>query len=61
MASMGTRSVQRQLWVTTTEVSESPGQPFYQRLNRLLGNRGFDGYVEAQYERFYVGHRQQGL
>jgi transposase len=33
-------------WVATTDLPMSPGHPFYQKLNRLLGEAGFDEYVE---------------
>jgi transposase len=37
---------QQAAWVATTDLPMSPGHPFYQKLNRLLGDAGFDDYVE---------------
>jgi transposase len=46
--SMGRRQVeqQRDLRVPVTALPRSPGHPFYDRLNRLLAEADFDGYVE---------------
>jgi transposase len=35
-------------------LARSPGHPFYQRLNELLGKHGFDPYVESRCEKFYA-------
>lgn len=45
---------QDQMWVPTVELARSPGHPFYQRLNQLLGKHGFDPFVEARCEKFYA-------
>lgn len=52
---MGKRKTERQeeLWVATTDLPESPGHPFYRRLNQLLGEQGFDLFVEGLCQRFY--------
>ena len=34
------------LWVATTELPRSPGHPFYERVNRVLAEAGFDRFVE---------------
>jgi transposase len=34
------------LWIPTTELPRSPGHPFYQRVNRVLAEAGFDRFVE---------------
>jgi transposase len=44
---------QPMLWIAATEVAVSPGNPFYQRLNRILKDAGFDAFVEASCARFY--------
>lgn len=44
---------QPMLWIAATEVAASPGNPFYQRLNRILKDAGFDAFVEASCARFY--------
>ncbi|MEN6426555.1 MAG: transposase [Phycisphaerales bacterium] len=57
--SMSKRRVERQrnLWVNTAEIVTSSGHPFYQRLNQLLQEHGFDGFVEASCESFYAERR----
>ena len=45
---LGKRKHESQLaWVATTDLPVSPGHPFYQKLNRLLGEARFDEYVEG--------------
>ena len=44
---------QQELWVPITQVPQAPGHPFYRRLNQLLGERGFDAFVEGLCARFY--------
>lgn len=53
--SMKKRERERQpdLWVPTTELARSPGHPFYERLNRVLGEAGFDAFVEQECAPFY--------
>jgi len=52
---MGKRERQRQadIWIATEDLPESKGHPFYQRLNELLDQDGFDGFVEGLCARFY--------
>ncbi len=45
---------QQELWVATAEIPPSPGHPFYQRLNSLLADYGFDRFVEGRCETFYA-------
>lgn len=53
---------QQELWVATTDMPQSPGHPFYRRLNELLregyGGQGFDAYVEGLCGKFY--HEELG-
>lgn len=53
---MGRRERERQepLWVAADSVARSPGHPFYDRLNRILDEAGFDEFVEARCARFYA-------
>jgi len=55
---MGKRAKQRQeqtdFWIAHTELPRTVGHPFYERLNQLLEERGFDEFVESQCERFYA-------
>jgi transposase len=54
---MGRRAKQRQqqepFWVAHSELPRTVAHPFYQRLNQVLEERGFDRFVEEQCERFY--------
>jgi transposase len=53
---MGKRSREQDeaMWVATTHLIDSPGHPFYQRLNDLLREQGFDRYVEDLCQAFYA-------
>jgi transposase len=42
------------MWIATSDLARSPGHPFYERLNRLLDEHGFDAFVEAQCRHFYA-------
>jgi transposase len=57
---MGTRrSRQRQEELFyASERAEAPGHPFYQRLNGVLGEAGFDAFCEERCRRFY--HQKLG-
>lgn len=48
------KSRQSGLWIATSDLARSPGHPFYERLNRLLGEHGFDAFVEEQCRSFYA-------
>jgi len=43
------------MWITTSDLPKSPGHPFYQRLNTVLEESGFDRFTEARCEPFYAG------
>ena len=48
MATLGKRKREQQsAWVATTELPKSPGHPFYKKLNVLLAEADFDGWLEA--------------
>ena len=53
---MGKRSREQDevMWVATTHLIGSPGHPFYQRLNDLMREQGFDRYVEDLCQAFYA-------
>jgi transposase len=38
---------QQDQWVATCDLPQSPGNPFYSKLNRLLDEAGFDDFVEG--------------
>jgi transposase len=42
------------MWVTTTDLPAAASHPFYQRLNKLLREHGFDDFVEAECASFYA-------
>jgi len=55
---MGRRGKQRQqqegFWVAHSELPRTVAHPFYQRLNQVLEERGFDEFVEGECARFYA-------
>ena len=42
------------MWVASSDLPRSTGHPFYEHLNRVLDEVGFDGFVEAQCAPFYA-------
>ena len=42
------------MWVAVKELPKSVSHPFYEKLNRLLAEHGFDDFVEAQCRPFYA-------
>ncbi len=42
------------MWIATADLPQSAGHPFYERLNRVLDDAGFDTFVEAQCTKFYA-------
>ena len=54
---MGTRKQgerQEDLWIAKADLPRTAGHPFYERLNGLLEEAGFDGFVEERCRRFYA-------
>jgi transposase len=45
---------QPDLWVATPDLPTAPGHPFYQKLNTLLGEAGFDPFVEDLCRPYYA-------
>lgn len=45
---------QPDLWIPTSELAQSPGHPFYERLNHVLAEARFDAFVEGRCERYYA-------
>jgi hypothetical protein len=58
---MGRRQ-QRQgsLFIASDALAKSPGHPFYKKLNALLGEAGFDRWIEARCEAYYEQHETRG-
>lgn len=51
---------EQESWVAASDLPTSPGHPFYQKLNQLLAESGFDDYVEKRSAPYYakdVGRR----
>ncbi len=52
---MGRRKdTQSDFWIATQDLPSSPGHPFYEQLNELLGEAGFDLFCESCCEEFYA-------
>lgn len=54
---MGTRRKRRRqesLWIPVAELPSTAAHPFYQRLNALLDEAGFDAFVEQTCQPFYA-------
>jgi Transposase domain (DUF772) len=49
---------QDKLWTTYDEVTKSPGHPFYDKLEHILREEGFDAFVEGECAPFYA--KKQG-
>ena len=47
--------------MATQDLPRSAAHPFYTRLNQILDEHGFDGYVEGLCERFYADEGRPGL
>ncbi len=48
---------QDELWIPTEKLARSPGSPFYGKLNEILRDERFDGYVEELCAAYYAEHR----
>ena len=48
------RGRQSSMWVASSDLPRSAGHPFYERLNRVLDEAGFDGFVEERCAEFYA-------
>ena len=57
MGTRRSREKQEELFYAS-ERAEAPGHPFYQRLNRVLNEAGFDAFCEERCRRFY--HQKLG-
>lgn len=59
---MGTRREERQetLFVATDRLPKAAGHPFYQRLNGLLAEAGFDAWIEGRCRQYYEVEERRG-
>jgi transposase len=55
------RAKQTSMWVATQDLPRSVAHPFYARLNQILDQHDFDGFVESLCERFYADEGRPGL
>ncbi len=55
------RSHQGNLYVPTQALAESPGHPFYEKLNGVLSEHGFDQFVEELCEAYYAKSGRPGI
>ena len=60
---LGRRNAERQgeLWVATQDLAQSPGHVFYDKLNRLFAEAGFDAWVEDLCEPHYAKSGRPGI
>ncbi len=49
---------QETLWVETAALRQSPGHPFYEKLNEIFREQGFDVFVENLCAQYY--HEKMG-
>jgi len=52
---------QASMWVATQDLPRSAAHPFYARLNQILDQQDFDGFVEGLCERFYAAEGRPSL
>ena len=48
------RGRQETLWIPHDAIASSPGHPFYEHLERVLREEGFDGFVESKCSSYYA-------
>ncbi|MFM8582271.1 MAG: transposase [Planctomycetaceae bacterium] len=60
---LGKRNSERQaeLWVATPKLPVSPGHVFYEKLNGLLAQAGFDAWIEGLCEPYYAKSGRPGI
>jgi transposase len=60
---LGKRKTERQaeLWVATPQLPVSPGHVFYEKLNGLLAEAGFDVWIEGLCEPYYAKSGRPGI
>ena len=45
---------QQEAWIATSDLPKSPGHVFYQELNRVLDEAGFDDFAEELCKPYYA-------
>ena len=51
---------QESLFITTDQLTPSAGHPFYQKLNQLLDQAGFDRWIENRCAKYYAQTEKRG-
>src|SRR5881227_2075282 len=51
---------QESLFVPTQELAQAPGHPFYQKLNALMDEAGFDRWIEQRCQPYYEQEEKRG-
>ena len=51
------RGHQEALWVASSAVAKSPGHPFYEKLEKVLADEGFDAFVESECTSHYANEK----
>ena len=54
------RETQGSLFIATDRLPKAAGHPFYERLNQLLAEAGFDGWIEDRCRQYYSGAHPLG-
>ena len=54
------RQRQESLFILADGLPKSAGHPFYQKLNALLAEAGFDPWIEKRCPRFYATEEKRG-
>jgi transposase len=59
---MGKRRTERQetLFIATDRLPRAAGHPFYERLNHLLAETGFDAWIEERCRPYYAADGSAG-
>jgi transposase len=54
------RETQESLFIATDRLPKAAGHPFYERLNQLLAEAGFDGWIESRCRPYYAAEGSSG-
>jgi transposase len=57
----GPNEKQAPIWIEASQLATPAGHPFYEHLNILLNQRGFDSFAESVCQRFYAKVGRPGL
>jgi transposase len=52
---------QAEFWIETQALAKAPGHPFYQKLNQVLREHGFDAFVGDKCREFYAEDGRPGI